>query len=253
MEKDAYTLQHEPFTKIQGDMAASPFIIHDKPREEHHPSLIISNIIAGNLGSTLATLLLHPLDTIVVRIQASPSTNKPRLTKLVSGMWRNEGVGSFYKGITSSIGGSLLVNTVFFGVYGGLLDRLQHAFPETTTNHTTTTKKNQVPVPSLRNVVLAGVGSGLVYSLLCCPTELATIQCQAPESHWKKGPWRYLFYAAKEHGIRRAWGRGMGMTMAREGPSSAIYFLTFEGKEKSSSFFDNRVFRFIEALGEGGL
>lgn len=95
-------------------------------------------------------------------------------------------------------------------MYGGLLDRLQHVFPETNTKQKTTNKKNQVPVPSLRNVALAGIGSGLVYSLFCCPTELATIQCQAPESHWKKGPWRYLFSSAKEHGIRRAWGRGMG-------------------------------------------
>lgn len=230
MGEDDCTLQHKPGINIHGSIVASP-IINDSSIEQHHPSRIIPNILAGNLGSTLAILLLHPLDTIVVRIQASPSTNKPRLISLVSRMWKNEGIGSFYRGITSSIGGSLLVNTVFFGVYGGLLDRLQHVLPNKDARQATSTKKkNQAPIPSLGNVALAGIGSGLVYSLLCCPTELATIQCQAPESHWKKGPWRYLFSAAREHGIKRAWGRGMALTMAREGPSSGIYFLTFEGK-----------------------
>ena len=201
-------------------------VINVRGEEGNRSSLIIPNILSGNLGSTLAVLMLHPLDTIVVRIQASPSTNKPRLFNLVSGMWRYEGVRSFYRGITSSIGGSLLVNTVFFGVYGGLLDGLQRAFPH---HDARGRRNNQAKTPALGNVVLAGVGSGLAHSLLCCPTELATIQCQAPESHWRRGPWRYLFHAAREHGIRRAWGRGMAMTMAREGPSSGVYFLTFEG------------------------
>ena len=81
MEKDDCTLQHEPSIKVQGDITTSPFIIIDKSIEKQHSSLVIPNIVAGNLGSTLAILLLHPLDTIVVRIQASPSTNKPRLAQ----------------------------------------------------------------------------------------------------------------------------------------------------------------------------
>ena len=72
------------------------------------------------------------------------------------------------------------------------------------------TKREPSPLPPLRNVVLAGIGSGLVYSLFCCPTELATIQCQAPESHWKKGPWRYLVFMLQRSMASKGMGKGHG-------------------------------------------
>lgn len=158
---------------------------------------------------------------------------------------KSDGFLGFYRGMTSPLTGVVAVNAFLFGVYGYLLDLQQ----ENSFNSDSTIEGEYSP--PLSHVFWAGAGSGLVNSLISCPTELAKIQMQnkslltqvsagnaSVTSAERKGvtlfssPWDCLKQIYKSKGLIGCY-RGMVSTIIRETPSYAVYFVSFEAIQRA--------------------
>ena len=76
-------------------------------------------------------------------------------------------VRGLFKGMSSPLATSAVVNAIFFGVYGNTLKLL-----------TSVSNSGQNKSPTLSQVYLAGALSGTVQLMVSCPAELAKIQLQ---------------------------------------------------------------------------
>lgn len=111
--------------------------------------------------------------------------------------------------------GVATINACLFGVYGHLMDWQRELYGED--RH------------YLWNVFIAGCGSGLVNSIISCPSELAKIQLQNQVKERRfRGPWQCFQEIYRTHGLLGCY-RGMGATILRETPSYGVYFWCFEG------------------------
>lgn len=86
--------------------------------------MVISNeILAGLLAGGLGTTILHPLDVIKTRFQATPSSNQFKTTgykalrKATLLTFKTEGPLAFYKGLTPALLGSGLSWGLYFFFY----------------------------------------------------------------------------------------------------------------------------------------
>lgn len=134
-----------------------------------------------------------------------------------------------FKGMSSPMMGVAAVNSLLFGVYGGLL----HYQMENNKDQSQT-------VPNLNQIFLAGSASGIVTSFVTTPMELVKIRLQTQgidglsqiavrsQTETKTpGPMQLLKEIWKLEGIRGLY-RGLGVTLIRETPSYGAYFVAYE-------------------------
>ena len=125
-------------------------------------------------------------------------------------------MAGLYKGMTSPLGGFALINAIVFGVQGNVRRRMRN--PDTMMAHTA-----------------SGFIGGCAQSVVCSPMELARTRMQLQgqgqllpnQSLQYKSPIDCLVQINKTEGIRGVF-RGFGTTVAREGPSFAVYFASYE-------------------------
>jgi solute carrier family 25 carnitine/acylcarnitine transporter 20/29 len=116
--------------------------------------------------------------------------------------------------------GVAMVNAFLFGVYGSFI-----SYQLT----------NPTDEPTIKQIFIAGCGSGFVNSLISCPTELAKIQLQNQVNGAQNDGGKRLYTGTidclrkiyRVHGIKGIF-RGMGATVVRETPSYGAYFSSYE-------------------------
>ncbi|GAB5592025.1 hypothetical protein Unana1_06925 [Umbelopsis nana] len=187
------------------------------------------DIIAGTIGGWAQVVVGHPFDTIKVRMQTQPS---PPIYKnaiqCFQFLVKAEGPKGLYRGVTSPLAGIGICNAVVFTANGNFRRMLQGNDPH-----------KQL---SLGEIGIAGLGAGFVMAFFNCPVELLKVKLQTQSAAGVIGANGKLeppYKGVIDCGIRtiRANGfaglyRGLGITLLRDVPSFASYFVTYEGLKK---------------------
>ncbi|KAI8877693.1 mitochondrial carrier [Backusella circina FSU 941] len=162
----------------------------------------------------------HPF--VKVRLQSRELASRYKGTwDCFSTIVRQEKFLGLYKGMMSPAVGVAAVNAIVFGSYTYLLEcqAERHSNPAA----------YNLARPPLLDVLIAGMGAGLVTSIVTCPMELAKVQLQNQTQSsglTLKGPLDCLKQMYSKGGIRFCF-KGLMPTALRE-LSFGPYFLTYE-------------------------
>lgn len=190
------------------------------------------DFFAGCLGGCAGVAVGHPFDTVKVRIQTQ-DFNNPRYR----GTWhcitdtiKKESVRGLYKGMSSPMAGVAFVNAIVFGVHGNMSKHIKD--PE-----------------SLRSQVLCGATAGLFQSFVSSPMELvktrvqlqteasaASVKCLSTAASSSTTVSNCTSYSSPLDCLRKIYTmdgwrglfRGQLITIYRDVPGFASYFLTYE-------------------------
>lgn len=161
----------------------------------------------------------QPLDLIRIR-QQQPNYRGQGLVPMIHAVLRTEGALALYRGVAYPFLTSAFQNALIFQAYGRTC-RLLLGDEE---------KERQRALP-LHHVALGGAVAGVVQTAVCTPVELLKVRLQLqttlPGQPGYVGSFGMLHKILSIHGLRGLY-RGMGATAARDLPSFAAYFSTFE-------------------------
>ncbi|KAJ8079421.1 hypothetical protein PM082_021935 [Marasmius tenuissimus] len=190
------------------------------------------DFIAGTIGGVAGLVVGFPFDTVKVRLQtASTSTRtspSPSTLHLMLSIAREDkrlGIWGLFRGISSPIATAAPLNGLVFASYRFLLD-FQRPSGEVQTEAEWT--------PTLGQIALAGMGCGIVGSVITTPTELIKIRQQMPSSSsfFNSSPStlptarQVATDIYKRHGIRGLY-RGITATALRD-LGFGSYFFAYE-------------------------
>lgn len=190
------------------------------------PNALVSGLAAGVSGNTLT----NPIWVVKTRMQllADSTAGQKMYTgyrDAVSSIFKQEGVGGFYKGISASYWGCLEGATQFM-IYEQIKTRIiaqQNVRREEMGLHPTE------QLPKLVYFFSAALAKGTA-AIITYPHEVARTRMreQARNGVFKyKGMWQTIGVVAKEEGRKGLYG-GMGIHLLKVIPNSAIMFLTYE-------------------------
>lgn len=181
--------------------------------------VIARNAAASTLGASVVGLVVTPLDVVKVRMQAHvcpvggvlPCEDpahvagmRDALQKIV----RADGVRGLWRGLNATLALAVPTTGLYFTMY--------EAFMSQATKTTS--------VSDGMSAVLSGGAARIVTATAASPIELARIKLQAGSSGTVSS---IMYRIYREDGIRSLW-RGLGPTLVRDAPFSAIYWGTYE-------------------------
>lgn len=172
------------------------------------------DFLAGCLGGCAGLLVGHPFDTVKVHLQTQDYRNPlyrgtyDCLKKIV----QKESLHGLYRGLSSPLASISVLNAIVFGVYGNV--QRQSRDPDSLFAH-----------------FCAGSAAGLSQTLICSPMELVKsrlqIQNDIPNAVKHRNPFTCLKHLWSTEGHRGVF-KGLGITVARDVPGFASYFVSFE-------------------------
>lgn len=173
---------------------------------EKEKSVSISNdLIAGGIGGIAGIIVGHPFDSIKVRYQMAATTALEV---------QQFSISSLFRGIGAPITTASLVNASIFMTYGEssrVFDRY--------VNDNNGLKQ-----------ISCGTFTGIVSSIILCPTELVKIKMQT-QINEAETAYRSSFHAARSifanHGIQGLY-RGFVATSIRQGIGFGVYFSSYD-------------------------
>ncbi|KAK2856410.1 hypothetical protein Q5P01_005145 [Channa striata] len=182
----------------------------------------IADFVSGSFAGACGVAVGYPLDTVKVRIQTQ---------KQFTGIWQctvatfsKEGVHGFFRGMSFPITTISLTSSVVFGTYRNCLQCLSQA------------RGAGCGPNTKQEVFLSGLVAGVAQISVMSPGDIVKtrLQCQTqfkrgasniPKPKYQ-GPVHCLLSIVKEEGFMGLY-RGALPLMLRDGPSYAIFFLTF--------------------------
>ncbi|KAL7554487.1 hypothetical protein ACHAWF_018521 [Thalassiosira exigua] len=215
--RSVYFYSYEQTKRLLGSMGV---------QEGGVPNSLVSGLTAGIAGNTLT----NPIWVVKTRLQllADSTAGQKVYTgyrDAVRTIFKEEGVGGFYKGISASYWGCLEGATQFM-IYEQIKSRL-------VANQNQIREENGLgptdKLPKLYYFLSAAVAKGTA-SIITYPHEVARTRLreQARNGVFKyKGMWQTIGIVAKEEG-RKGLYSGMGVHLMKVVPNSAIMFLTYE-------------------------
>lgn len=194
---------------------------------------IARNAAASTLGASVVALVVTPLDVVKVRMQAHvcpvggvvPCADPEH----VSGMRdaarkiiRTDGVRGLWRGLNATLALALPTTSLYFTMYESFMS---YAAAQDSIGDSTA-------------AVTSGAAARIVTATLASPIELARIRVQAG-SH--DGVMSIVRSVYREEGLLALW-RGLGPTLVRDAPFSAIYWGSYEAlKDPSRSPLPTRL------------
>ncbi|KAI9468911.1 MAG: mitochondrial carrier domain-containing protein [Benjaminiella poitrasii] len=193
--------------------------VDELPEKPHIDTL--DSFLSGLVGGLAGLAVGHPFDTVKVRLQSR------ELASRYKGTWncfvttvKQEKFIGLYKGMASPAVAVAGVNALVFGSYTWLI-KFQEG------RDSSIAKEHNTHLPCLKHVFLAGMGAGVITSLVTCPMELVKVQLQnQTKTTTMKGPIDCMRKLYATGGISNCF-KGMIPTMLRE-LSFGPYFLTYE-------------------------
>ncbi|KAF8585427.1 carnitine/acyl carnitine carrier [Ramaria rubella] len=186
-------------------------VTFDKQPAKSNPTV---EFVAGTLAGIVGLAVGFPLDTVKVRFQDPVTAIKYRggstFTAIMK-ITREEKLRGLYKGITSPLAGYAFLNGLIFSAYGFLM-RLQ--------------LRHELDEPTIAQIGIAGAGSGIIASIITCPTDLIKIRQQAIITS-QPSVQEITLRIFQTHGLRGLY-RGITATALRDCGYGA-YFATYEG------------------------
>ncbi|TFK48487.1 mitochondrial carrier [Heliocybe sulcata] len=176
-----------------------------------------ADFIAGTISGMAALCVGYPFDTVKVRFQNPEIAHRYRSTfNAITTIVHDERVLGLYKGITSPLASCAFMNGLVFSSYRFFM-KLQLT--------------DATAVPTLTQITLAGIGSGIVSSIITTPTELIKIHQQ--NTLGKTPPARQVALdIVRQHGLRGLY-RGITATAIRDCGYGAYFF----GYEATCRYF----------------
>ncbi|PWN91677.1 mitochondrial carrier [Acaromyces ingoldii] len=125
-------------------------------------ALVLTFASAG-LGNSLSAICTNPFDIIKVRQQLAVDRSRASFWSVAASMARNEGVRSWWNGVTASCLREASYSTIRMGSYESFKELYSPL----------------VDVSSFTNKLLAGITSGAIGAAIATPTDLVKVRMQA--------------------------------------------------------------------------
>lgn len=191
------------------------------------PNALIAGFTAGIVGNTLT----NPIWMVRTRMQilvdsAAGQRQYAGYGDAIKTIFREEGIGGFYKGISASYWGCA-EGAMQFLIYEQLKTKL------ITRQNKKRYEQGLRPRQDLNKATYfwAAAASKLVAALSTYPHEVARTrmreQARAGVFKYQKGMWETLGVMAQEEGFKSLYS-GMGIHLMKVVPNSALMFLTYE-------------------------
>ncbi|KAF5787862.1 putative mitochondrial carrier domain protein [Helianthus annuus] len=170
--------------------------------------------LGGAAAGVVSTLACHPLEVLKDRLTVSPDVY-PNLGITVKRMYKNEGIGSFYSGLSPTLMGMLPYSTCYYFMY----DTIKKSY-------CTAHKKKAL---SRLEMLLIGALSGLTASTISFPLEVARKRLMVGALQGKCPPHMAaaLSEIVREEGFAGLY-RGWGASCMKVMPSSGITWMFYE-------------------------
>lgn len=190
----------------------------------------LMHFIGGTLGGMTGVAASYPLDTIKVRMQTQTMTGVyyDGMVDCATKIFRNEGVGAFYRGVLAPMGSYGIIKSITFGSYGNTLDFFRkHKEANGTWNGRHT----------YAELFLAGCIGGFACTVVMAPNDRVKVQMQLAASEGR--PFKHVLDCAqhiiKEHGVFNSRGlfRGWTSTAVRDVPGMSGYYIVYEGVKRA--------------------
>ncbi|KAI9307657.1 mitochondrial carrier domain-containing protein [Cunninghamella echinulata] len=211
----------------------------DEIPAEHLKTETIPSFFSGLVGGLAGLVVGHPF--VKVRLQSRELASRYR------GTWhcfftiiRQEKFFGLYKGMAGVAG----VNALVFGSHSYLMSLQAKNRNDQNTS-----------LPPLRDTFFAGLGAGVITSLVTCPMELAKVQLQNQTSNTITGPIDCLNKLYKAGGLRMCF-TGLTATTLRElsfGPYFLLYASIHRYFSNGERDDDDNPIRVILAGGMAGI
>ena len=173
------------------------------PQGTTHFKQILKDFIWGTFSGIFMTLSGHPFDSTKVRMQTSPSRLK--LSTWMMSILRNEGVFSFYRGLSPPLSTIPLVNAIVMCSYE-FCKRLLGVENE--------------EIFTFKQSLASGIFAGLVNSFVISPVELVKwrlqVQTELRKDAYYKGSIDCALKVIQEEGLRVLLTSGLIATIFRE-------------------------------------
>lgn len=167
-----------------------------------------ANAVAGAVAGTLVSIVLHPVDTLKVTIQADRAARQP-LARVLARMLRERGVFGLYSGLSASLASSAPISAIYTASYEAVKSRLMPMFPE-----------ECAWVAHCMAGGCASVATSFVYT----PSECVKQRCQVSGAMTAWQATRGIVAEGGVFGLYKGWTA----VLCRNIPQSAIKFFVFE-------------------------
>ncbi|KRX01597.1 Mitochondrial carrier domain [Pseudocohnilembus persalinus] len=204
---------------------------------------------AGAISAWTQTILAYPLDVVKSRLQVSKSAYKGPL-QCIQFMVKNEGYGSFFRGMLNP----LLLMTVINSMYFGSIDALKRVYKAQYQ-----LKDEEIPLKAM----FAIAGASACYSdLVLIPMERIKIKLQVQNNKLNKeynGSLSAAIKLIQQGGVKTLY-KGACISLMRDFLGCGTFFVTYEIlKRKFAEFkqqntninFESPGMHFIELAGSG--
>lgn len=172
------------------------------------------NLGLSGLSCSCAQIVVHPVETTMVRQQIVPKGQLvPGFLPTMGGMAQAEGVHGLYRGITAALLREMSYSTLRFGLYEPLRDSMNDT-PES--NAKTPLGESGAGVVRILKRMLAGCTAGGLASAIASPTDLVKIRMQSDNALPIPGFWHYVNdIASGPKGPIMSFYEGVSATIAR--------------------------------------
>ena len=216
----ASTLKHS-LPQVLGQGVVQPVII--TAQGSRHTSAVYAayaQFAAGAIGGGTATYSTHWLDTIKVKMQASP-TAYPNGMCCLKDTLKVEGVKGLYQGATPALVGHTCKAAIVFTCYGLCEEAVKNLMHDS---------YNELTVAQHAT---AGAMTGILASFILCPIELVKCRLQAVapggniSAQTRQSPLGIVRGVVVKEGVTGLY-RGLTGIWTKEIPGSFIYFGSYE-------------------------
>ncbi|KAL1409090.1 carnitine transporter [Vanrija albida] len=179
----------------------------------------VKSFISGGFGGTCAVLVGHPFDLTKTRLQTAAPGTYTGAIDVVKKTLARDGVKGLYRGITPPLVGVTPIFAISFWGYD-LGKKIVYS----------ATPGRESPGLSTAELAFAGFFSAVPATFVAAPAERVKVLLQVQGQGGKpaySGPVDVVSKLYKEGGLKSVF-RGTGATLARDGPGSAVYFVTYE-------------------------
>ena len=203
-----------------------------------HLSAAAKDILAGTCAGMASIIVVHPLDTIRVRLQTTSAQRFSGLADVVRQTLSREGVLGFYKGMATPLVSQGVQKATMFFAFGTAKRQLGPYFlsPDST---------GPTALPPLQFIAVCGGLAGGANAMVAAPIELVRnrLQVQYHSSADKaqamyRGPIDCIRKTVQAGGITSLW-RGMLPMVYRDVPGVAAWYTAFEGSAQEQTRTDH--------------
>jgi len=133
---------------------------------------MVKHFLAGSVGGLAGVVIGYPFDTIRVRLQTQSSGVYKSVLDCMLKIIKYEGVVGLYKGLSTPLVATTFLKAITFSSFGFFLNYQQ---PHNSITGNIVDSENLVPI---HKFFIAGVGAGIVNSILSAPVDRAKIVLQ---------------------------------------------------------------------------